>query len=172
MAFRAKSHEQGRDEATGLSGVRQLIAELEKEVARSNRYGRPFCLILFHLTAPTWLVPVDGDEVVIPVSLVNQFSQLLLSLTRDTDIAARTHTNEFAALLTETERHGAMVVATRIIMALGEGTGSAQEFEMRCAIAEYPGEAGNARELWHITRVRMLKSQPMRSQSAKLNLAG
>lgn len=104
------------DELTGLANRRRLFEALEKEWARSTRYGRPLSLIVldfdYFKTVNDSYGHQTGDAVLASVSSV------LRNIVRPQDLVARQGGEEFAVLLPETAAPAAAEVAARIHSAL------------------------------------------------------
>jgi len=100
------------DPLTGIRNWRGYEAELEREVARAHRTGRPLSLLVVDLDL---LIGADtptsspDDELAL-----KEFANLLSRLSRATDILCRRGEHEFAVLLPETEESGAERFYARI----------------------------------------------------------
>ncbi|HEX8721031.1 MAG TPA: diguanylate cyclase [Pyrinomonadaceae bacterium] len=134
------------DHLTGLANRRRFERQLEREVARTERYGRPFCLLIvdvdnFKEVNDTYGHDA-GDEVLRCVANVIQ------SGTRGIDTGARIGGDEFAVILPETSLERGMEVAERLRSAV-----SAREAGAPCrvtaslGVAELPSCAGTQDEL-------------------------
>jgi diguanylate cyclase (GGDEF)-like protein len=94
-----------RDELTGVRDRRGYETELEREIARAARTGRPLTLVLLDL----------GDLVDTRVRaghaevdrLLQEFAALLVRVTRATDTVCRRRGGQFGILLPETNETGA-----------------------------------------------------------------
>ena len=105
-----------QDGLTGLSNHRAFQERLEAEARRSSRYCQPLSLVmldvdLFKSYNDTYGHP-EGDAVLKRVAL------LLQSGVRDTDLASRYGGEEFALILTQTDRNDALSTAERIRAAI------------------------------------------------------
>jgi GGDEF domain-containing protein len=123
-----------RDADTGLYGVREFRQRLENEVARSRRHGRTLTLLVASVEARESLTAAEARAVA---------AQLEASI-RPTDIAARTGSARFAAVLPETAGPGAEVVAERLRAAV---VTSADDLAVSVGLAAFPGDAGTAEQL-------------------------
>jgi len=105
------------DELTGCANRRKLEEEYDRFVYRGGRSGHPFSLILMDLDGfkevNDTLGHLAGDEVLRTVA------GLMAKVTRPTDVLARWGGDEFA-LLTESSRHDAVVMAERIRSAVSD----------------------------------------------------
>lgn len=98
-------HPAERDHLTGVRSRSGYDVELEREVARAQRTGRPLSLVLLDLGHPsdTEVRPVHPDE----DRLLQEFAALLVRVTRVTDTVCRRGGEEFGILLPETTATGA-----------------------------------------------------------------
>jgi diguanylate cyclase (GGDEF)-like protein len=100
------------DPLTGLFNRGFFFAALEREIARSARSGRGFCLLMMDLdelkTINDRLGHFHGDRVLRAVGLV------VAAGVRRIDTAARYGGDEFVVLLPETDPTGAFVLAEKI----------------------------------------------------------
>ena len=100
------------DHLTGLANRRRFERQLEREVARTERYGRPFCLLLvdidnFKDVNDTYGHDA-GDEV------LRHVANAIQSGTRGIDTGARIGGDEFAIILPETDLARGLEVAERL----------------------------------------------------------
>src|SRR5918911_207570 len=100
------------DHLTGLANRRRFERQLGREVGRTQRYGRPFCLLVLdidHFKAVNDTHGHDaGDEV------LRRIANTLQAGTRGIDVAARIGGEEFAVILTETDAPRGLEVAERL----------------------------------------------------------
>ena len=98
------------DELTGARNRNAYEAELEREVARAGRTGRPLSLLVLDLTRePAALGDVSDQDVAL-----REFAALVTRVTRATDILCRRGPREFAILLPETQAAGARTFLSRL----------------------------------------------------------
>jgi diguanylate cyclase (GGDEF)-like protein len=134
------------DHLTGLANRRRFERQLEREVSRTMRYGRPFCLLLldidnFKLVNDTYGHEA-GDEVIRRLALTLQAG------TRGIDLAARIGGEEFAVILPETDFEGGVDVAERLRIAIRETEiPPAGTITASFGVAEFPVCAAAGREL-------------------------
>jgi diguanylate cyclase (GGDEF)-like protein len=100
------------DHITGLANRRRFERQLEREIARTERYGHPFCLLLvdiddFKQVNDTYGHDV-GDQIIILLS------KTLHDGIRSVDLAARIGGDEFAVILTETHMKVGIEIAERL----------------------------------------------------------
>ena len=111
-------HLADRDALTGLFSRRRFQEELEREVSRARRHGRPGALMLldldgFKLVNDTF-GHAAGDE------LLTRIGNALRNILRDSDVLARIGGDEFALILPDTDVAAARVVADKLIDAVRE----------------------------------------------------
>lgn len=101
------------DPMTGLANRRDIMEKMERELSRSERYGRTFSLMLLDLDNFKQLNAKygynDGDDVLVEVARV------LMSCVRNEDVCARWGGEEFLFLLTETAIEGTTILARKIL---------------------------------------------------------
>ena len=100
------------DPLTGLHNLRYMMTQLEMELNQFQRYGRPFCLLMFDLDHfkrinDKWGHPA-GDMV------LTEFANRLRANTRQTDAVARTGGEEFLLLLREVDFKQAKLIAENL----------------------------------------------------------
>ena len=100
------------DELTGLANRRQLTAELERELQRSDRHKRSFAVLMLDVDRfkhfnDTYGHPA-GDAV------LKRLARLLRESAREVDTVARYGGEEFLLILPETSAEGAELIAERI----------------------------------------------------------
>ena len=134
------------DHLTGLANRRRFERQLEREVARTMRYGHPFSLLMIDIDQFKLVNDTHGHKA--GDDALNRFARILQEGTRGIDVAARIGGEEFAVILTETTLAGGIEVAERLRLALrsveipvvGQITAS-------FGVAECPSGAQTSREL-------------------------
>lgn len=100
------------DELTHLRNRRAFMAAMEQEMARARRYHLPLCLMVLDLdffkTINDRYGHAAGDAVLIG------FAKTGSRLLRTTDVSGRIGGEEFAILMPETRRDGALTLAERL----------------------------------------------------------
>lgn len=101
------------DSLTGLANRRHFLEKLQEEIARSQRYGRPFSVAMvdadhFKSVNDTYGHDV-GDRV------LQRLSNLMTGAARDVDCVGRLGGEEFAILLPETNVQGGKVFCERLL---------------------------------------------------------
>jgi diguanylate cyclase (GGDEF)-like protein len=100
------------DDLTGLYNRRYFHGALEIEIHRSRRYATPLSLLMLDLDAFKSVNDLYGHPF---GDLVLQLAgQILRRALRESDLPCRIGGEEFAVILTETDRRGAYVVAERV----------------------------------------------------------
>lgn len=101
------------DSLTGIANHRMFHETLEREIARSNRKGCSFSLILIDIDDFKKINDTYGHQVgdAVIIDLTRRISQII----RAGDVLARYGGEEFGIILSDTDLHGAEVLASRII---------------------------------------------------------
>jgi diguanylate cyclase (GGDEF)-like protein len=100
------------DVLTGLANRREFISRGTDEVLRAKRYNSHVCVLMmdidhFKKVNDTWGHAV-GDDV------IRQVAAIARDVCRAVDVVGRIGGEEFAVLLPETDRQGALIVAERL----------------------------------------------------------
>jgi diguanylate cyclase (GGDEF)-like protein len=134
-----------RDRLTGLATDRMLRTSLQHELRRARRYGQKTALVLFDLDDFAAVNASFGE--LVGDRLLREAAILLSNKIRDIDLAGRPGEDEFALLLPETDRNGALLVADRFRSELKqyfagrESGGRAVGLTVSAGIACYPEDA-------------------------------
>jgi two-component system, cell cycle response regulator len=100
------------DGLTQLHNRRFFQEAMEREFARSKRYGHPFCLVLFDLDHFKRINDtyghLAGDDV------LRRVGSLVATKVRTNDIVARVGGEEFAVILPEGDRMGGVALAEKL----------------------------------------------------------
>ena len=106
------------DSMTGLFNRSFFFSALEREIARGDRSGRAFCLVMLDLddlkSVNDRFGHVSGDQV------LRSVADVVRSGVRKIDVAARYGGDEFVALLPETDPTGGWVAAEKIRQMVAE----------------------------------------------------
>jgi diguanylate cyclase (GGDEF)-like protein len=100
------------DSMTGLFNRSFFFAALDREVARSARSGRGFCLLMLDLDELKAINDRQGHHA--GDTVLQAVAETIRSGVRRIDVAARYGGDEFVALLPETDPTGGWVVAEKI----------------------------------------------------------
>jgi diguanylate cyclase (GGDEF)-like protein len=100
------------DHLTGLANRRRFERQLAREVARTRRYERPFCLLMLDIDHFKRVNDTHGHET--GDEALRRLGNTLQAGTRGIDIAARIGGEEFAIILTETDSRRGLEVAERL----------------------------------------------------------
>ncbi|HVG34962.1 MAG TPA: diguanylate cyclase [Pyrinomonadaceae bacterium] len=134
------------DHLTGLANRRRFERQLEREVTRTQRYSRPFCLLLLDIDHFKAVNDTYGHEA--GDEAIRWLSKTLQAGTRGIDLAARIGGEEFAVLLTETNFDGGVDVAERLRQAIRqEEIPLVGRITASFGVVEFPACAGTGREL-------------------------
>ncbi|MBI3750444.1 MAG: GGDEF domain-containing protein [Chloroflexi bacterium] len=107
------------DALTGLYNRTFFFVALEREIARSERSGRGFCLIMLDLDELKAVNDRHGHHA--GDAVLRAVAENVKSGIRRIDVAARYGGDEFVALLPETDPTGGWVLAEKIRLGVAEG---------------------------------------------------
>jgi diguanylate cyclase (GGDEF)-like protein len=152
----AREQRRARDEAIRLSTVDPLtslfnrtffFAAIEREIARSTRSGRGFCLLMMDLDELKAINDRQGHFV--GDRILRAVGEVIREGVRRIDIAARYGGDEFVVLLPETEPTGAYVVAEKIRMGVAEleMPGTDMKTSLSIGVVSYPDDGRTSDEL-------------------------
>ena len=105
------------DHLTGLANRRRFERQLEREVARTERYGHPFCLLLIDLDHFKQVNDTYGHDA--GDEALRRVGSAIQSGTRGIDTGARIGGDEFAVILPETDFARGLEVAERLRAEIG-----------------------------------------------------
>jgi diguanylate cyclase (GGDEF)-like protein len=134
------------DHLTGLANRRRFERQLEREVSRTLRYTRPFCLLLLDIDNFKQVNDTHGHDA--GDETIRRLSLTLQAGTRGIDLAARIGGEEFAVILPETDFDGGVDVADRLRIAISEmEIPNVGGITASFGVAEFPLCAATGREL-------------------------
>ncbi len=137
------------DHLTGLANRRRFERQLEREIGRTLRYDRSFCLVLIDIDNFKRVNDTYGHDA--GDETIRHIAQVLQAGTRGIDTAARIGGEEFAVILTETDFEGGHDVAERLRLAIKNAeVSTVGHITASFGIAEFPLSAQTARELMSV----------------------
>src|SRR4051794_33682541 len=149
------------DNLTGLFNRTFFFAAVEREIARSARSGRGFCLLMMDLDELKQINDRNGhffgDRVLRGVG------EVIRSGGRRIDTAARYGGDEFVVLLPETDPTGAFVLAEKIRLGVAdlrvEVAGSLIQPSISIGVVSYPEDGRTSDELMITADTSMYRSK-------------
>lgn len=132
------------DALTGLYNRSFFFTALEREIARGDRSGRAFCLVMLDLddlkSVNDRYGHVAGDQV------LRDVSDIVRGGVRKIDVAARYGGDEFVALLPETDPTGGWVLAEKIRLTVSEQgmPGIDPQPTVSVGVVSYPADGRSA----------------------------
>jgi diguanylate cyclase (GGDEF)-like protein len=127
------------DVLTGLPNHGAMVASLDLELERAHRYNRPFCLLFIDIDHFKTLNDAYGHSV--GDQALQEYTSVLRSALRGSDVAGRWGGEEFMAILPETDPTGAWETAERLrAQAAGHALPLAGGHRLTCSIgiARFP----------------------------------
>jgi len=118
VALRQATHTAHTDALTGLANRRVFMKRLSEEAERVRRHGSDLSVLLFDLDHFKKVNDTYGHDV--GDKVLQKVAEVAEHVKRITDVVARTGGEEFALLLPETDREGAMQLADRLREAIAE----------------------------------------------------
>ena len=137
------------DSLTGLFNRAFFFAALEREIHRSTRTGRGFCLLMMDLDGLKAINDryghFHGDEA------LRSVGETIRAGVRRIDTAARYGGDEFVVLLPETDPTGAFVLAEKIRQGVSERALGTPEMDLRTSLSigvvSFPDDGSSVDEL-------------------------
>ncbi len=105
-----------RDARTGVYNDRYLTERLSEEIKRAKRYFRPFSLMMIDIDFFKAVNDTYGHS--FGDTILKEFTKLMRTTVRETDIIVRSGGEEFVVFLSDTDSVGAVVVANKLIKAV------------------------------------------------------
>ena len=141
------------DDLTGLLNRKSFILEMQREMARSNRYGHPFGLLMMDIDHFKRVNDTYGH--LVGSQVLREVATVIRETLRDSDIAGRYGGEEYIALLPETDRLRAHEAAERIRQAIERTSFTASitashhklSLTISIGVASYPGDAAQINDL-------------------------
>jgi diguanylate cyclase (GGDEF)-like protein len=146
------------DHLTGLANRRRFERQLEREVARMERYGHAFSLLMIDIDSFKDLNDSFGHDA--GDDAIRRLSKVLREGTRGIDLAARIGGEEFAVLLVETSKEGGFEVAERLRAAIKVlEIPSARRITASFGVAECPTDAQTAADVLKAADVALYEAK-------------
>ncbi|MFN8506774.1 MAG: diguanylate cyclase [Dehalococcoidia bacterium] len=114
----AASHVETVDPESGMLNGRMFRDILEREIARSIRYGDRAALAIFEVTTANFRPSRPGEK---PPSYGEHVAHVFARIARRSDVVLRLDTNRFAVVLSECDRDGAALFVYRMRTQLSMG---------------------------------------------------
>jgi diguanylate cyclase (GGDEF)-like protein len=138
------------DGLTGLDNHRSLQDALAREVERAVRYGRSLAVLMMDIDGFKLFNDTYGHQA--GDGVLRQVADLLAKTVRTGDIIGRYGGDEFMAILPETDRSGAVLVAGRILEAFSRervhtGKGDDLPLTLSIGLANCPEDSQHKHEL-------------------------
>jgi diguanylate cyclase (GGDEF)-like protein len=129
------------DELTQLFNRRYFFEQLEEELKAARHSGRPLGLLVLDVDSLKLINDTYGHNV--GDAVLTNLAKLLANRVRADDIPARIGGDEFAVLMPDTAKRGALATAARLEKALQtgsiyEGDGIQLTLAVSCGVAGYP----------------------------------
>jgi diguanylate cyclase (GGDEF)-like protein len=143
--YREMRHSAHTDGLTGLYNRRYLYQELERELARSRRYGHPLSLVICDLD--NFKMYNDQYGHLAGDDLLRELGEMMNSYIRKSDTAFRYGGEEFAVILPHTDQGSALVLAERLREAINQKSFLIREklqighITISIGVASYPEDA-------------------------------
>ena len=146
------------DHLTGLANRRRFERQLEREVARVERFAHPFTLLMIDIDSFKNVNDTFGHDA--GDDVIRRLSKVLCEGTRGIDLAARIGGEEFAVLLVETRKDGGVEVAERLRAAIKSlEIPRAGRITASFGVAECPSDAQTAAEILKAVDVALYEAK-------------
>ena len=150
------------DGLTGLYNSRYFYKQLDAEIARSNRYGSSFSVILFDIDNFKQLNDSFGHQA--GDNVLHELAKILQSLSRETDIVVRYGGEEFIIILPNTSEEDTINLAERIRSTVEKhiflpGREGGANITISGGIASYPRNAGSSESLLNAADVALYSAK-------------
>lgn len=148
------------DPLTGVLNRRGFIDAAERELARAQRYGRPFALAYADVRGLKAVNDTQGH--LAGDGLIRQATRLLEDSARADDVVGRLGGDEFGVLLVEQNQEGADAVASRIREALPPRRaelGLDILWDLTIGTAVFPEDGSDVEELLRVADKRLYEQR-------------
>ena len=166
-------HQAVYDPVTGLFSHRYLQEQLELELCRAERFGRPLTVMLADADNFRLLNEAHGYRA--GDRLLRLLAGIITGSCRDSDVVGRYGSDEFLFLLAETIPEQALTLAKRLLEACRRASFQPEVGSghlpvcLSIGIASYPGNATNRQEL--LTQALRALQQSKREGGNRLTMA-
>ncbi|MBJ7470979.1 MAG: GGDEF domain-containing protein [Solirubrobacteraceae bacterium] len=169
MVYLERSEEQGdelerlvrRDPLTGLGNRRVLAEQLDAEVQRSGRTGRPFTVIALDLNGFKALNDALGHAA--GDTLLLDVADRMVAAAREGDTLVRQGGDEFCLLLPETSAADAVPIANAVRAAIAGLSRNGHRITTGAGAATFPADATTADVLLYVADERLRADKAPRS---------
>ncbi len=156
----ALRHDALSDPVTGVANRRSLLARTDYEIARHERAGHNFALVMLDLDGFKQLNDrfghAAGDD------LLRDVAAALRQAMRAQDTVARFGGDEFCVLAPETDRLGTTRLAAKVSQAVRKVSVGMETVGGSVGIALFPGDGTSAAELLQAADERLLEAKRLR----------
>jgi len=121
------------DDLTGVANRRHFLAQGERELRRARRYGRPIAALMVDIDRFKAINDTHGHAA--GDAVLRGMGRVLRATLREIDIIGRLGGEEFAAVLPETGRVGALDAAERVRAAVEGMAVPFERKELRCTVS-------------------------------------
>ena len=137
------------DGLTGLYNIRYFYEALDTEIARTNRYGTPFSLVILDIDDFKHYNDSFGHQA--GDNILKAIAAILKRESRKTDILARYGGEEFISILPNTEKEEASILAERIRRIIADETflkdlGGVKVY-VSGGVATYPSDGSDSKSI-------------------------
>lgn len=151
LELEPRGESDGIDRRTGLVDGESFRRGVQAELRRARRYTQRASIVLTDLDDFAARTEAGGE--LVGDRLLREVAILLANSCRDIDVVARLHEDAFAALLPETDRNGALLVAERARLAIERHFAGRRivsgpvALTLSAGTATYPDDGKTAEEL-------------------------
>ena len=149
------------DGLTQLHNRRYFQEAIEREFARSQRYGHPFCLVLFDLDHFKQINDTHGH--LAGDAVLRRVGSLVATKVRTNDIVARVGGEEFAVILPEADRMGGVALAEKLRKMIAnerfEHEGTAIPVTISLGVAAFTPELASSGDLYKTADDRLYEAK-------------
>jgi diguanylate cyclase (GGDEF)-like protein len=152
------------DPVTGVANRRSLLVRADYEIARHERAGRSFALVMLDLDGFKQLNDrfghASGDD------LLRHVAGALRRAMRAQDTVARFGGDEFCVLAPETDQRGTERLAAKVTHAVRDVSVGVETVAGSVGVAVFPADGTSAAELMRVADERLLAAKRRRPAGA------